>query len=84
VPDVHVSFFEPDTLARAMRQAGFAPSYPGYSTGWGDVIRYKVLKTLKIRRRNVLEGVVPWALVARAVDRRFGVTAQPVGSRTDD
>jgi SAM-dependent methyltransferase len=84
VPDVHVSYFEPDTLARAMREAGFTPSFPGYSRGWGDVIRYKVLKTLRVRRRNVVERLVPWSLVARVVDRRFGVTAQPVGLRTDE
>lgn len=78
-PDVHVSYFEPDTLARAMRLAGLTPAYPGYLDGWEDIIRYKVLKELGFKRRNVLEKAMPWSIAARIADRRRGVTAQPVG-----
>ena len=81
VPDVHVSYFEPETLERAMSSAGLAPQRVGYSPGWNDIIRYKVLKAFGVRRRNGLERLVPWPLVSRVVDRALRVTAQPVAWR---
>jgi hypothetical protein len=79
VPEVHVSFFEPATLALALTRAAFRPAFPGYVPGFTDIIRFKVLKNLRVRERSRLEGSVPWAAVSRLVDRRFGVTAHPVG-----
>jgi SAM-dependent methyltransferase len=79
VPDVHVSFFEPSTLALALEEAGLAPSFPGYITGWQDIIRFKVLKSLGCRRTNPLTHLVPWGLASRVVDRRLEVSAHPVG-----
>jgi SAM-dependent methyltransferase len=84
VPDVHVSFFEPETLARAMRLAGLTPEHRGHSPGWTDIIRYKVLKSLHVQRQSWSEAIVPWPVVARIVDWRLGVSAQPVGSRGDE
>ncbi len=51
-PDVHVSFFEPHTLARAMDQAGLEPMWPGWRPGFEDVIRYKMLKALRVGSTN--------------------------------
>lgn len=79
LPDVHVSYFEPSTLAQAMEGAGLTVVYPGYGQGWRDIIRYKVLKGLRLHRRSALERAVPWGVVSRLADRRFRVTAQPVG-----
>jgi SAM-dependent methyltransferase len=79
VPDVHVSYFDPDNLALAMKKAGLAPSFPGYVAGWDNVIRFKVLKNLRPLWLRKLERVVPWAIAARIVDRRLGVSAHPVG-----
>jgi SAM-dependent methyltransferase len=76
-PDVHVSYFEPRTLAEVYRRAGLEPLSLGFAPGHSDVIRYKVLKTLRVRSRTLAERIVPWALASRAVDRRHGVTAQP-------
>jgi hypothetical protein len=80
-PDVHVGYFEPDTLATAFRRVGLVPETPGFVPGFADVIRYRVLKRLGVRRRNVLEQIVPWSIAARVVDRRIGVTAQPIGRK---
>jgi SAM-dependent methyltransferase len=79
VPDVHVSYFEPRSLAVALDRAGFDPAFPGYQAGWDDIIRFKVLKSLHVRTANPLVGAVPWHLVARQIDRRLKVTAHPVG-----
>jgi SAM-dependent methyltransferase len=84
VPDVHVSFFEPETLARAMRIVGLTPQFHGYSRGWSDIIRYKVLKSVHVQRQRWYEAIAPWPLIARVIDRRLGVSAQPMGSRGDE
>lgn len=80
-PDVHVSFFEPETLARALGDVGLEPAFTGYSRGWRGIIRYKILKAVHRRRRGLTEQVLPWGLITRFVDRRRGVSAQPIAWR---
>jgi SAM-dependent methyltransferase len=79
IPEIHVSFFEPTTLAVALTAAGFEPTYPGFVAGYTDIIRFKILKNLGRRQRSRLEGFVPWSFAARLVDWRLGVSAHPVG-----
>jgi SAM-dependent methyltransferase len=79
VPDVHVSYFEPSNLALAMKRAGFEPTFPGYRAGWEDVIRFKVLKSIRPRCIRRLNPIVPWSVAARIIDHRLGVSAHPVG-----
>lgn len=81
VPEVHISFFEPETLALAMQRAGLEPSFPGYVPGFADIIRFKVLKSLRVRRAQLLERLVPWSIASRIVDARYGVSAQPMAMR---
>jgi len=78
-PDVHVGYFEPQTLARVYEQVGLRPDWRGYLPGYDDIIRYKVLKALKQERRSKVESLLPWSLLSRVVDWRHQVTAQPVG-----
>jgi len=78
-PEVHVSYFEPATLALALRQAGFEPAFPGFGPGWDGIIRYKLLMTLHRKWSSPLEAVVPWGAAARLVDGRLKLSAQPVG-----
>lgn len=79
IPEIHVSFFEPRTMAAALERAGFRPEYPGYRPGSSDVIRFKLLKNLRVRRRSRIEAALPWSLIARLVDRRYGISEHPVG-----
>ncbi len=79
LPDVHVSFFEPGTLARAMDRAGFRAEQRGRLPGYVDIIRFKVLKALTVRRRHAVERMLPWTLVSRLVDARYAVSAHPIG-----
>lgn len=81
-PEVHISFFEPATLALALRRAGFQPEFPGFGPGWPDMIRYKVLMSLHRKWTSTLESVVPWGLLARALDSRLRLSAQPIGWAT--
>jgi 2-polyprenyl-3-methyl-5-hydroxy-6-metoxy-1,4-benzoquinol methylase len=78
-PDFHIAFFEPRTLQRVYETVGLEPELVGHVAGYTDIIRYKVLKTLRVRRQGRLERLVPWSLIARVVDRRHAVTAQPIG-----
>lgn len=79
VPDIHVSFFEPRTLDFALRRAGFVPAHPGYLDGFTDIIRFKVMKNLRFRRRSALADLLPWSVLSRLVDRKYAVSAHPVG-----
>lgn len=78
-PEVHVSYFEPATLALALRRAGFEPAFPGYGPGWEGIIRFKLLMTLHRKWSSPLESLVPWGPVARMIDARLKLSAQPVG-----
>jgi SAM-dependent methyltransferase len=80
-PDVHVGYFEPETLARALSTAGLEPEHAGYVPGFTELIRAKVLRTLGVGRRNVAERLVPWSLVSRVANRRYGVSAHPLGRK---
>ena len=79
LPEVHVSFYEPRTLDLALRQAGFKPDYAGFVPGFEDIIRFKVLKTLGIRKTSPVEKLLPWFLLSRFVDSQRRLTALPVG-----
>ena len=79
LPEVHISFFAPNTLAWALEQAGFAPLFPGYGPGWTDILRFKILKNLGRRRTSPIESAVPWPIVSRLADRRFAISSQPLG-----
>jgi SAM-dependent methyltransferase len=78
VPELHVSFFEPATLAAAMTKAGLEPAFRGFLPGFPDIIRFKVLKALRHRRQGLLERLVPWSLASRLIDARFGVSSHPI------
>lgn len=79
IPDVHVSFFEPATLALAMEKAGLRAVPGRYFAGYTQVIKYKVLKSLRVRRNSRVLDWLPWSVLSRAVDRKYRVSAQPFG-----
>ncbi len=83
-PDIHISFYEPETLERCMRDAGLVPARPTYGPGYRDIIRSKVLRTIGVNRRNLVERCLPWSVLSRLVDRRFGVSHQPIATRPVD
>jgi SAM-dependent methyltransferase len=78
-PEIHVSFFEPRTLALALERTGFRSESRGLGPGRADIVRFKVLKNLGVRRRALWECLLPWPLIAAAVDRRYGVSEHPIG-----
>ncbi len=79
VPEIHVSFFEPETMALAMKLAGMKPEFRGFLPGFEQIIRFKVLKNLGVKSSSWLERLMPWAWISRIVDKRVQVTAHPIG-----
>ena len=83
-PDVHISYFDPETLRLALESCGFAPRPRRYTAGYTDIIRFKCLKTVGVRRCALWERLLPWSILARIVDWRMGVTGHPVAWATDE
>jgi SAM-dependent methyltransferase len=79
VPEIHISFFEPRTLERAFKLAGFRAERRTLGTGFAQVLKFKVLKNLRVRRRSVLTDALPARLVGAVADRRERLSEQPVG-----
>jgi SAM-dependent methyltransferase len=79
IPEIHVGFFEPDTLAEALIRTGFTPVWPGFQPPYIDIIRFRVLKNIGVRQRAAWQSLVPWALLSRIVDYMYGVSAHPAG-----
>src|SRR5262249_15253268 len=79
IPEIHVSFFEPRTLEHAMRESGFRPANADLDGGFDDILKFKVLKNLKIRRRNLVTDFLPAAPLAAAAERRVRLREHPVG-----
>ncbi len=78
IPEIHVSFFEPRTLATALRLSGFTPASLIPGPGFDNILKFKVLKNLRIHRRGILTDLLP-ARGARLADRRVRLSEQPIG-----
>lgn len=79
IPEIHVSFFEPSTLALAMKLAGLTPEHRGYLPGHTDIIRSRVLKNMYVKRNTWWHRLVPWPMVSRLADRYAGFSQHPIG-----
>lgn len=78
IPEIHISFFEPDTMQQALTRAGFRADFRGYSPGFTEIIRFKILKSLGVRTRSAWERALPWPLLSRIADARYRVSAHPI------
>lgn len=79
IPEIHISLFEPSSLDAALRKAAFHPEFAGFRPGFEDIIRFKILKNLHIRRTGWWERMLPWGALTRIVDRIYKVSAHPRG-----
>jgi 2-polyprenyl-3-methyl-5-hydroxy-6-metoxy-1,4-benzoquinol methylase len=78
VPEIHVSFFEPQSLAEALKHAGFRVEFKPLAAAFEGIIRFKILKNLGVRNTATWEKMLPWGLLTRWADKKFGVTAHPI------
>jgi SAM-dependent methyltransferase len=79
LPEVHISLFEPRTLEGALEKSGFRAEFRGYSRGFDDIIRFKVLKSLGFHTTSPGERALPWKILSRIVNKKSQVTAHPIG-----
>jgi SAM-dependent methyltransferase len=79
IPEIHISLFEPRTLARAMVAAGFHPERCPMGPGFDQVLKFKVLKSLHIRRRSPFTDILPSRLIAPPAERIARLSEHPVG-----
>jgi SAM-dependent methyltransferase len=79
IPDVHISFYEPKTMALCMEKAGFRPVQSFPKQGLTDIIKFKVLKNLRILNKIPIVDAMPWSVISRIVDARYGVSKHPYG-----
>jgi SAM-dependent methyltransferase len=79
IPEIHISFFEPGTLVRAFEASGFRPAQMPSRSGFDDVLKFKVLKNLKIRKRGVWTDLIPARPLAVVADRSRRLSEHPVG-----
>jgi SAM-dependent methyltransferase len=79
IPEIHVSFFTPRALERALEASGFKPIHPGFVPGWEKIIRFKILKNLGFRENQFWHSLIPWPVLARLVDSKFKLTRLPAG-----
>jgi 2-polyprenyl-3-methyl-5-hydroxy-6-metoxy-1,4-benzoquinol methylase len=79
VPEIHISFFEPRTLARAMADAGFRPEQRPRGRGFDEILTFKVLKNLKVRTRSHATDLIPRRPVGMLADRLEHLSEHPVG-----
>ena len=79
IPEIHISFFEPSTLALALTRAGFRPEQRPLGPGFDQVMKYKVLKNLHLRRRSLFTDALPARLMSVGGDRVAHLSEHPIG-----
>jgi SAM-dependent methyltransferase len=79
VPEIHISFFEPRTLERAMQAAGFRAEHRALGDGFDSIMKFKVLKNLHVRKRSRLSDALPARALGALARRRAQLHEHPVG-----
>jgi SAM-dependent methyltransferase len=78
-PDVHVSFLEPKTLSLCLEKSGFRPEKNHFEYGFEDIIKFKILKNIGIKSRSNLVDMIPWGVITKVADAKYGVSKHPCG-----
>ncbi len=79
LPEIHVSFFEPKTIIKAFELSGFRPVKFKDKTGFEEIIIFKILKNLGIKRLSQWQNYLPKKILTDIADNLYGVTAFPFG-----
>ncbi len=77
-PEIHISYFTPDTIGGLLSRAGFRPEFRKFLPGYSGILRYKILKTLGVKERRFWESALPWGVITRAIDQRLKLSRQPI------
>jgi SAM-dependent methyltransferase len=81
IPEVHITFYTPETMTTLLRQSGLDPVWLHYGDGFDMLIRYKVLKNLRVKDRSPLQDLIPWTPIGAVLNRTHGITEMPFGRK---
>jgi SAM-dependent methyltransferase len=84
IPEIHIAYFQPSTLDRALTMANMRPQRLGRPPGFNEIMKFKVLKNLRVRRRSGLTDAIPSAPLARLGDCIARVSDLRVGWAVDE
>lgn len=79
IPEIHVGLYEPQSLEKILTLTGFQPRYLGWKAGYDDVITFKILKNLRFDHTLPIFNLIPLSPVPYLADKKFGVSAFPIG-----
>jgi 2-polyprenyl-3-methyl-5-hydroxy-6-metoxy-1,4-benzoquinol methylase len=82
MPEIHISYYDPTTMGVLFEKAGLGPRMLPWNSGMANIIRFKVLKSFKIKEASPLRRALPWFALSRIVERKYGVFAFPIGVRS--
>jgi SAM-dependent methyltransferase len=77
-PEIHIGFFNPQSMSVALQRAGFSIRPTGWLPGFEKIIRFKILKTLGFNENSPAFNLVPWSIVAKVVDMKYRVSDMPM------
>ena len=78
-PEIHVSYFNHPSMKVALERSQFRLQFTKTLPGWTDVVRFKCLKNLGVKKRNLFERVLPWWPISRIVSAKYHLADYPVG-----
>lgn len=79
LPEIHISYYEPETLRQALVRTGFKPEFRGAIPGFDDILRFKILKNLGVRQNAWWQRLTPWRILTRLADVRYHISSHPIG-----
>ncbi len=79
-PDVHISFYEPQTVKLCLQASGFQAQTLNYGVGMESIIKFKILKNMRwFKYRSRYLDALPWSCFCRWADMRYQVSLHPYG-----
>lgn len=79
IPDVHVTFWSPQSWAKALGKAGLEAAPLPLTRVDARIVQYKIIKALPRFRRPLVASVPAWRAVTRIFDGIYGISAFSIG-----
>jgi SAM-dependent methyltransferase len=79
IPDVHITFWSPQSWADALQQAGLEAIRLPLARVDPRIVQYKVIKALPRFRRFLSASLSLWRRPTRLIDARYGISEFSIG-----
>ncbi len=79
IPEIHISFFTPLALKRAMASAGLEAKDVTFNAGFAQIYAFKVLKNLGLKKLSSWQRRMPWSIISAVLERKFKLQDFPIG-----